>query len=453
MRPTDIIMKKRGTFIRSAEGKQTLTGSTTLTREEIKFLIDGYVAGTIPEYQVSAWLMAVYFNGMSFEETGWLTDAMLHSGDVIDLHGSGIDGLTGPFVDKHSTGGVGDKISLPLAPIVACCGLQVPMMSGRALGHTGGTLDKLESIEGYKVGLTPDMFRSLIAKTGFAMTGQTKEIVPADRLLYALRDVTGTVESIPLITASILSKKVAEGADALVFDVKYGSGAFMKSIPDAEMLASFLVKTAGTMGKKASALITNMDTPLGWKVGNFLEIEETLECLQGHGPEDVMDETYALGAEMLLLGRKAVSKEDGITKCKAAVTSGKALSKFLENVQDQGGNPEKLLSEQGKRRSPFHVTFRAKQDGYICMDAYLTGLAGVDLGVGRSRTTDPVCPDAGFILHAKTGSCVKAGDAVMEVYGKDEACLVPACARLEKAVSYVSEKPEDKPLIYKEIHQ
>jgi pyrimidine-nucleoside phosphorylase len=453
MRPTDIIMKKRGTFIRSSDGKQTLTSSTSLTQEEIKYFIDGYVSGTIPDYQVSSWLMAVYFNGMTFEETGWLTDTMLHSGDVIDLHGYEKEGLTGPFVDKHSTGGVGDKISLPLAPIVACCGIQVPMMSGRALGHTGGTLDKLESIEGYKVGLTPDTFRKFIAKTGFAMTGQTKEIVPADRLLYALRDVTGTVESVPLITASILSKKVAEGADALVFDVKYGSGAFMKSIPDAEMLASFLVKTAGAMGKKAAALITNMDTPLGWKIGNFLEIEETLECLQGHGPEDVMAETYALGAEMLMLGGKAVTKEEGIEKCKAAVNSGKALEKFLENVRDQGGNPEKLLAEQGKRRSTFHITFKAKQDGYITLDAYQTGLAGVDLGVGRSKTTDPVCADAGFILHAKTGSFVRAGDAVMEVYGKNSSSLDSACARLEKAVDYSTEKPEEKPLIYKEIHQ
>ncbi|MCK9171764.1 MAG: thymidine phosphorylase, partial [Treponema sp.] len=275
MRPTDIILKKRGTFIRSSDGKQNLTGNTVLTEDEIKFLINDYVEGRIPDYQMSSWLMAVYFNGMTFEETGWLTNVMLHSGDVINLSGYEKSGLTGPFVDKHSTGGVGDKISLLLAPIAACCGIQVPMMSGRALGHTGGTLDKLESIEGYKVSLTPDTFRSLIAKTGFAMTGQTKEIVPADRLLYALRDVTGTVESVPLITASILSKKVAEGAGAFVFDVKYGSGAFMKSIPDAEMLASFLVKTAATMGKKASALITNMDTPLGWKVGNFLEIEET----------------------------------------------------------------------------------------------------------------------------------------------------------------------------------
>ncbi|MFA6856429.1 MAG: thymidine phosphorylase [Treponema sp.] len=452
MRPTDIILKKRGTFIRSSDGKQSLTGNTVLTQEEIKFLVTNYAAGKIPDYQMSSWLMAVYFNGMTFEETGWLTDAMLHSGDVIHLTGYEKKGLTGPFVDKHSTGGVGDKISLLLAPIAACCGIQVPMMSGRALGHTGGTLDKLESIEGYKVGLTPDTFRSLIAKTGFAMTGQSKEIVPADRLLYALRDVTGTVESVPLITASILSKKVAEGADAFVFDVKYGSGAFMKSIPDAEMLASFLVKTAVTMGKKASALITNMDTPLGWKVGNFLEIEETLECLQGHGPEDVMDETYALGAEMLMLGGAVSTKEDGMAKCRAAVTSGKALTKFLQNVQDQGGNPDKLLSEQGKRRSPFHVTLHAKQDGYLSLDAYLTGVAGIDLGVGRNKTTDPVCPDAGLILYAKTGSRVKAGDAIMEVYGKDDACLTPACAWLEKAVSYSQNKPESKPLIYKEIH-
>ena len=453
MRAADIIMKKRGTFVRNAEGKQILTGSISLSKEEIQFLVNGYVAGTIPDYQMSSWLMAVYFNGMTFEETGFLTDVMLHSGDVMKLHGFEKDGLTGPFVDKHSTGGVGDKISLPLAPIVACCGIQDPMMSGRALGHTGGTLDKLESIEGYKVGLTPDTFRRLIGKTGYAMTGQTKEIVPADRLLYALRDVTGTVESVPLITSSILSKKVAEGADALVFDVKYGSGAFMKSIPDAELLATFLVKTAGAMGKKAAALITNMDTPLGRKVGNFLEVEETLECLQGKGPADVMEETYALGAEMLMLGGKASSKEEGIRLCTGKVSSGEALAKFLENVKDQGGDPDKLLSQQGKRRSPHHVTLKAEQDGYIRLDAYLTGIAGIDLGVGRSKTTDPVCPDAGMILYAKTGSYVKAGDAVMEVYGKDDQCLSPACTHLEQAITYSQEKPEEKPLLYKEIHQ
>lgn len=451
MRAVDIIMKKRGTYITSADGTRTLTGSTALTSDEIKFIVDGYVAGTIPDYQIASWLMAVYFNGMTFEETGALTECMLHSGDVIELHGYEKEGLHGPFVDKHSTGGVGDKVSLPLAPVVASCGVQIPMMSGRALGHTGGTLDKLESIHGYTVGLTPDTFRKLIAKTGYAMTGQTKEIVPADRLLYALRDVTGTVESVPLITASILSKKVAEGSDALVFDVKYGSGAFMKSIPDAERLASSLVKTAQAMGKKASAVLTAMDTPLGWKIGNFLEIEETLECLQGKGPADVMEETYALGSEMLMLGGKASSEEDGKAKCRNAVESGDALKEFLQNVRDQGGNPEELLAQQGKRRSPFHVTMKAKQDGYITLNAYKTGLAGVNLGVGRNKTTDAVCPDAGMILHAKTGSRVQKGDALMEIYGKDAKCLAPALAQLEDAVTYSPEKPETQPLIYKII--
>ena len=437
MRPTDIITKKRGTFVRDENGAQHLTGSTTLTKEEIKYFIDGYVAGTIPDYQIAAWLMAVYFNGMTFEETGWLTDIMLHSGSVIDL-----SGLSGPFVDKHSTGGVGDKISLQLAPIVACCGVQVPMMSGRALGHTGGTLDKLESIENYRVGLTQDEFKKIIAKTGFAMTGQTKEIVPADRLLYALRDVTGTVESVPLITASILSKKVAEGSDALVFDVKYGSGAFMKSVADAETLARSLVKTAGTM-----------DTPLGIKIGNFLEIEETIECLQNNGPADVMEETYALASEMVLLGGKASSKEDALAQCTAAVKSGAALKKFLENVKAQGGNPDALMAQIGKRRSKYHTVVKAAHNGYIFLDALHIGLAGVDLGVGRNKTTDDVCADAGFILHATSGSAVHEGDIIMDVYGKDDACLAPACARLEKAIMYSDEKPRMAPLICKEIHQ
>ncbi|MBQ9630217.1 MAG: thymidine phosphorylase, partial [Treponema sp.] len=382
MRAIDIIMKKRGTIVTDESGKSRLKDSTTLSKEEIKFFVENYVKGEIPDYQVSAWLMAIYFNGMTAEETGFLTECMLFSGDTIDLKG-----LQGPFVDKHSTGGVGDKISLPLAPIVASCGVQVPMMSGRALGHTGGTLDKLESINGYNVMLSSQKFKSLIEKTGFAMTGQTKEIVPADRLLYALRDVTGTVESIPLITASILSKKVAEGSDALAFDVKYGSGAFMKSIPDAERLALSLVNTAKAMGKKAAALLTNMNTPLGRKIGNFLEIEETLECLQEKGPADVMEETYELGSLMLRLAGKATSKEDGIKKCKEVVSSGKALEKFLENVADQGGNPDELLSQQGKRRSKFMRVLNAEKNGYIFIDAYKTGLAGIDLGVGRNKTS------------------------------------------------------------------
>jgi pyrimidine-nucleoside phosphorylase len=452
MRATDIIMKKRGTFIRDASGKNYLTANTTLTQEEIKFLVDGYVAGNIPEYQMSAWLMAVYFNGMTFEETGWLTSAMLHSGDVIKLREHKIPGLQGPFVDKHSTGGVGDKISLPLAPIVASCGIQVPMMSGRALGHTGGTLDKLESISGYRVGLSPEEFAQFIAADGFSMTSQTKEIVPADRLLYALRDVTGTVESVPLITSSILSKKVAEGSDALVFDVKCGSGAFMKNPDAAEELATFLVKTAASLGKKASALITNMNTPLGRTVGNFLEIEETIDCLQGDGPEDVMTLTYELGAQMLILGGKADSKESGIEQCKNAVASGKAFNLFLKNIERQGGDPAKLLAECGKRRSAYHTTVHATQDGWITLDAFKTGLAGVYLGVGRNKTTEPVCPDAGIIMHKKTGDAVKKGELILDVYGKDDSCLPNACQILFDALEYSEVVPENQPLIYREIH-
>lgn len=451
MRATDIIMRKRGTFLRGADGKQKLAGSTGLSAEEIKFIVDGYVAGTIPDYQISAFLMAVYFNGMTFEETGMMTECMLHSGETIQTHGYENIGLTGPFVDKHSTGGVGDKISLPLAPIAAACGIQVPMMSGRALGHTGGTLDKLESINGYRVNLSADEFRKIIAETGFAMTGQTKEIVPADRLLYALRDVTGTVESVPLITSSILSKKIAEGADSLVFDVKCGSGAFMKTLPDAELLASFLVKTAKAMGKDAAALITNMDTPLGIKIGNFLEIEETLDCLRGKGPEDVMEETYALAAEMILLGKKADSRESARKMAENAVSSGKAYEIFMKNVAAQGGNPQEIEAEYGKRRSKFKTELRAENSGYIFIEAYKTGLAGVVLGVGRNKTSDSVCKDAGIILHAASGTYVKKGDLVMEIFGKDESCLEPAKKMLAEAVSFSAEKPEKKPLIYKII--
>ena len=452
MRAVDIIMKKRGNFA-SSDGGRKLATDTTLSAEEIKFLVQGYVEGSIPEYQISAFLMAVYFNGMTFEETGALTEIMLNSGEKIELHGKEFEsfGLRGPFVDKHSTGGVGDKISLPLAPIVAACGVQIPMMSGRALGHTGGTLDKLDSISGYHTALSSDEFRRLIAKDGYAMTGQTEKVVPADRLLYALRDVTGTVESVPLITASILSKKVAEGSDALVFDVKCGSGAFMKSEEAANELAQSLVKTAQAMGKKSAALITDMDSPLGQKIGNFLEIEETLDCLKGKGPSDVMELTYALAAQMLILGEKASSKEDALKKCREVVENGAALQKFLDNVESQGGDAQKMLSECSVHRSRFKTEIFARQDGFIKIDAYKTGLSGVYLGVGRNKTTDKVCAEAGIILHAKTGDAVKKGDALMEIFGKDEECLSPAKKILEEAISYSDEEISRKPLILKEI--
>lgn len=438
MRAVDIIMKKRGSLLNK--------GGEQLNREEIEFLINGYVNGSIPDYQVSSWLMAVFFNGMSFKETACLTDVMLHSGDTIDL-----TDLHGPFVDKHSTGGVGDKISLPLAPITAACGLTVPMMSGRALGHTGGTLDKLEAIDGYRVGLEVNEFKSILQKTGFAMTGQTEKIVPADRLLYALRDVTGTVESIPLITASILSKKAAEGSDALVFDVKFGNGAFMKTPEAAQELAESLVKTAQSMGKKSAALLTNMNTPLGMKIGNFLEIEETLDCLEGKGPEDVMELTYALGALMLVLGGKASTEEEGIERCKVAVQSGRAMELFLANVREQGGDDKALLSQRNVRRSPFKRTIEAAQDGFLSIHAYKTGLAGVNLGVGRNRTDEKVCPDAGIILHAREGCFVKKGQLIMEVFGKNEECFEQAVPLLEDALSYSSEKMDPVKLVLKKI--
>lgn len=444
MRAADIILKKRGT------GK--IPGAA-LTKEEIAFMVNGYVDGSIPDYQMSAFLMSVYFNSMTFEETGFLTDCMLHSGDVIDLYSDKYSSLNlhGPFVDKHSTGGVGDKISLPLAPIVAACGVQIPMMSGRGLGHTGGTLDKLESVEGYNVNLTEEEFAENISRTGFAMMGQTPSIAPADKKMYALRDVTGTVESIPLITSSILSKKAAEGSDALVFDVKCGSGAFMKSEEDAEKLAEFLVKTIQAMGKKAVAVITRMDTPLGFKTGNYLEIEETLECLQGKGPEDIMELTYTLGSHMLVFGNKAKDVEEGRKLCEDAVASGKALEVFLQNINDQGGNAQKLLAEQGKRRSPFHTELLAEQDGYISIEAFKTGIACISLGVGRNKTTDKVDADSGIIFARRQGDFVKKGEKIMDIYGKDEASLREGTEGLKGAVTYSLTKPEAKPLICKEI--
>jgi len=440
MRAADIIMKKRGIKGHPLE---------PLNRKEIEFIVNSYVRGEIPEYQISAWLMAVYFNGMSFEETAILTDVMLHSGKTMDL-----SGLQGPFVDKHSTGGVGDKLSLPLAPIVAANGIKVPMMSGRALGHTGGTLDKLESVTGYRTNLSESEFKNFISKTGFAMTGQTKEIVPADRLLYAMRDVTATVESIPLITSSILSKKVAEGSEALVFDVKCGKGAFMKSLSDAEALAISLVGTAKAMGKKARALITNMNEPLGIMAGNFLEIEETIDILKGQGPEDSTELTFQLAAHMLILGEKAETEEEGLKLAKEAVSSDRALDLFMQNIELQGGNSKTLMAEYKTRRSKFFEGLRAEKDGFIgSIDAFEVGMAGVNLGVGRSKTTDPVCPDAGIEILKHKGDKVKKGDLIMMVYGKDKESLSTAIPLLKKSIEYSETSPQKEKLIFKIIKQ
>jgi pyrimidine-nucleoside phosphorylase len=433
MRAVDVIMKKRS--------------GGELSREELSLMVRGYVSGEVPEYQVSAWLMAVCFQGMSPRETADLTDLMLSSGKRMDL-----SGLEGPFVDKHSTGGVGDKVSLILAPMVAACGVRVPMMSGRALGHTGGTLDKLESIPGYRTDLSEAAFRAGIVADGFAMTGQTAEIVPADKKLYALRDVTGTVESVPLITASILSKKVAEGAEALVFDVKCGPGAFMKTQKEAKSLADSLVRTGTAMGKRIAAVITDMTEPLGRKVGNFLEIEESIDCLEGAGPADLMEVTYRLGAWMLVAGGKAKDLEAGARACERAIESGRALELFLSNVQRQGGDAERMTSLRGSWRSPHSFELRASASGFIAgIEAYKIGLAGVNLGVGRNKTTDPVFPDVGLVFEKKVGDEVAAGDLVCLVYGKDEAGLAAARPLVEAAVSYSKERPTARKPIIEEL--
>lgn len=433
MRAVDVIMKKR-------DGKE-------LSRDEIAVIVNGYVSGDVPEYQVSSWLMAVFFQGMSFRETADLTDLMLRSGTTMNL-----SGIQGPFVDKHSTGGVGDKVSLVLAPVVAACGVKVPMMSGRALGHTGGTLDKLESIPGYTTRLDEACFREYLERDGFAMTGQTDSIVPADKKLYSLRDVTATVESVPLITASILSKKVAEGAEALVFDVKSGPGAFMKTPADAERLASSLVRTGQAMGKRIVGVITDMTEPLGNKVGNFLEVEESIDCLKGQGPADLMEVTIRLSAWMLVAAGTAKDLAQATALCKEAIASGKAYDLFLRNIRSQGGDVNRMLALYGVYRSAHSRELRAPAAGYIqSIDAFKIGLAGVYLGVGRNKTSDPVAPDVGFVFRRKKGARVEAGDLVAMVYGKDDASIDAAWSLVSDALSIGPSAPSAQPLIIQEI--
>jgi pyrimidine-nucleoside phosphorylase len=345
-----------------------------------------------------------------------------------------------------------DKVSLILAPMAAACGLKVPMMSGRALGHTGGTLDKLESIPGYRTSLSLPEFRAFIQKDGFAMTGQTAEIVPADKKLYALRDVTATVESIPLITASILSKKVAEGAEALVFDVKSGPGAFMKTPEAAEALARSLVSTGTAMGKRIVGVITDMTEPLGAKVGNFFEVEETLDCLEGSGPADLMEVTYRLGAWMLVAGGAAQDVKEGDRRCRDAIRLGLARALFLANVQSQGGRVDRLLQLRGQYRAKDSYDILAPAAGFIAgIDAYKIGRAGVYLGVGRDTAADPVYPDVGFIFKKKAGHSVIAGEHICTMYGKDAAAVEAAKGLAVSAFSFASAPPEPRPLIIKEI--
>ncbi|MFP4209768.1 MAG: thymidine phosphorylase [Alkalispirochaeta sp.] len=427
MRALDIVLKKR-------DGEP-------LTQAEISFLVRGYVDGSIPEYQVSAFLMAVYFQGMTPEETGYLTREMIASGETIDL-----SALPGPLVDKHSTGGVGDKVSLVLAPVAAACGVQVPMMSGRSLGHTGGTLDKLESIPGYRTDLTPQRFAEIIGECGFAMTGQSKAVVPADRKLYALRDVTGTVENVSLITSSIMSKKFAEGADALVFDVKTGPGAFMKTVEDARRLADSLVRTGRSLGKKIVAVLTRMESPLGAKVGNFLEVEESLAMVgapaaiervpNDRRSEDLLNVTLRLTGWMLVAAGIAKTVDEGVARCREAINDGSAWKLMERNITAQGGDLEALTARLGTFRAPVSATIDAGSGGVLTgIDAYRVGMGGVYLGAGRNTSADTVHPDVGFEVLHKPGDTVIAGEPLIRVWGHTDDAVDRAIESVQAGIT------------------
>ncbi|MFQ5798030.1 MAG: thymidine phosphorylase, partial [Bacteroidota bacterium] len=405
MIPAEILRKKR-------DGKK-------LSQEELRSFILPYVSGRIPDYQMSAFLMAVYFRGMDFDETVSLTDVMLHSGEVVDL--SHVPRLK---VDKHSTGGVGDKISLILAPIVAACGIPVPMISGRGLGHTGGTLDKLESIPGFRTNLSIEEYRAVIAEIGLVMIGQTRSIAPADKKLYALRDVTGTVESIPLIAGSIMSKKLAEGIDALVLDVKTGSGAFMRNPDDALQLAKTLVAIGKQYGKKTVGFLTRMDEPLGYAVGNWLEIAESVHCLRGEGHPELMELTYVLAGAMIMLGGKATTIEAGIEIAREVLKSGKAYQKFLELVKRQGGDASVVENLESYPVSKLSMEVKSPERGYVAsMDACGVGLVSCALGAGRTKLEEKVDPKAGIVFKKKVGDPVDIGDPLAILYTDKEEVL------------------------------
>jgi pyrimidine-nucleoside phosphorylase len=420
----------------------------SLTEEEFRFLINGYVEGIVPDYQMSAFLMACYFRSMSSEETLTFTNLMLHSGEIIDL--SEIPGIK---VDKHSTGGVGDKVSLILAPMVAACGVPVPMISGRGLGHTGGTLDKLESIPGFRTDLSIPEYKHVIRDIGLVMIGQTKEIAPADKKMYALRDVTSTVECIPLIAGSIMSKKLAEGIDALVLDVKTGRGAFMQTHERALDLAKTLVGIGNGFGKETIGFITNMNQPLGVAIGNWLEVIESVECLRGavgqdDASQDLMEVTYVLSGAMVYLGKKANSIEGGVEKCRRTIEDGSAYRKFLDLVRAQGGSVDAIENLEKYPVPKFAMEVKSSEHGFIDeIDSFELGLTGIALGAGREKIDDAIDMKAGILLKKKVGDAVDLGDALAVFYTDREHVLASARARISRAFKFSSMKPERKPMI------
>jgi len=434
MRMYDIIAKKK-------------TG-LELDDSEIEFAVMGFVNGEIPDYQMSALLMAIYFKGMTNRETVTLTNCMAHSGDMIDL--SDIEGVK---VDKHSTGGVGDKTTLVVAPVVAACGARIAKMSGRGLGHTGGTIDKLESIPGFNVSISREKFIDIVKRTGLCVVGQTGNLAPADKKIYALRDVTATVDCVPLIASSIMSKKLAAGADCILLDVKTGSGAFMKSVEDSINLAKVMVGIGWGAGRKCAALVTDMDIPLGAAIGNSLEVIEAVNTLKGKGPEDFTDCCIELSANLLELAGKGDIAEC-VEMVKTAITSGAALEKFCEMVEAQGGDPGVIRDTSLFGTAPVTHEVKSPFSGYISgMDTEAIGIASVMLGAGREKKDSPIDYLAGITLSRKTGDRVNKGDTLAVLHTSDEALVKNAQGHFLSAIRVSDEKPEQRPLIYAKVER
>ncbi len=434
MRPLDVIRKKR-------DGGE-------LSSDEIQFLVSAYTRDEIPDYQMAAWLMAVLIRGMTGPELSALTAAMLHSGEVLDL-----SDLPVAKIDKHSTGGVGDKTSLIIAPVVAAAGVIVPMISGRGLGHTGGTLDKLQSIPGFNINLSLNEFRRVLKACGCGLIGQTAEIAPADKKLYALRDVTATVESPNLICASIMSKKLAEGIDGLVLDVKTGSGAFMKAEKDSVHLAELMVETGERMGKKMVALITDMDQPLGLKVGNALEVEECIEVMQGGGPADLREVSVELSAWMLYLADRTTSVDQGRQFASELIGNGSALKKFREIITEQGGDPRVIDDPMRLPQAQQRLRFLSQSSGFVdSIQCEQVGVASLVLGGGREKKDDVIDPAVGLVLHKKVGDAVREGEALCTIYYNSAARLNEAQSLLRQAYRVAERPPAVKrPLIHRVI--
>lgn len=414
-----------------------------LNYQEIEYLISGYTNGEIPDYQFSAFLMAVNFTGMTESETYYLTEIMIQSGKVVDL-----SHINAPKIDKHSTGGVGDKISLLLAPLVAAFGIAVPMISGRGLGYTGGTLDKLESIPGFKVNYSTEQFVNFIESSGLCMIGQTDELAPADRKIYALRDVTGTVDCRPLIVASILSKKISEGTDAIVFDVKLGSGANLPDTEASKDLAKQLITVAGKMGKKSIAVLSDMNCPLGYKIGNWLEVEECLEIMGGKKVDDVVEVNNVLAGAMFKLAGKVNSIEEGKKISEDAIVSDEMKAKFKTMVRQQGGDMSYVNDWKNLKRSEKFYEIKADSPGYLSrMDAQKFGLASVELGAGRKKVTDKIDHLAGIELLKKPGDMVQPDDIICRLFAQSQESIEQAVKFLDDAIQITPEKPLERKLI------